>query len=859
MIFHDLSAGSTAEPADWADNTGTIPPELPPIHSLIVSDGSDSTSIICQTWDRSVKDTHRVGRPTDCETLNAIKIRGRIAMAFTVIGAPSIRVYAVLLDNQGGNQLAETFVDIAVPSFSPVAFEFPMITGLDVQGNAITSLCIQYSGFCAGANPFDATVMISEITYDYLQDLPVLESYSEVVGRATTLAENQYRAENNKIVMHRIDDDAVAIRAQYPETRLYTYNLHRLISPGDAALWNTFAGAGAEAGYIHHAGVRRQLPSGGLTGYYVMNMGHAPYVAWQASRAVKMLQGLMYGGPPGQHDGMIMDAVQVDLTMWYAAYDVGHENILTSTEYSGNGAAYSSACVSAFASVQAAVRIAFPFVPGVVTPPPQVYPNFGDLSFLANVDADTMALVATSRVIEAQQALTYSNGEPNLNATTCEARWATIAATAGKDLLAHGLLTTPVASATPGLLIPFEEQFDDVSSVGELLTDERWGNTQEESGGTVEISTEKFVTGTKSLKCIAPADAKADIVRFWLALQQGMEITFSFRVWIDSWSPAGGDTLSLFDIEDPDQDGAPCGAPGVFTSPGRQLYISSGFGLKSILNKWCYTDTFNQIDGVPFPTGQWVDLRVWLYLSANADGRMRVWRNGTLALDGTGRTLPDGSSTYSRLQLGITKNNSLTSAAVAYIDDIHIYSDRNRAKIGAAAWFLMAARAGLHARFATAVDAPEDVSTWEQPNLINTAAGAFGAPAGAYELVAGAWVKGNLYRRTFEHGRAYLFVRKTGQVGAETAVLSVPVSAAYSADGSLGAPTTMLSLTLGEGAVLQDSSFSPGGRKITLEGPPIILTADAPDPVISNAPIEISGDVADPMIGNPPIEIERGD
>jgi len=860
MIFHDLRAGGTAEPADWTDNTGTIPPELPPIHSLIVSDGSDSTSIICQNWDRSLKDTHRVGRPADCETVNAVRIRGRVAMAFSVIGAPSLRLYVVILDQQGGAQLAETYVDIAIPSFAPVAIEFPLITGLNIQGaGAINTLCFQYSCFCAGANDFDATIMVSELAYDYLQDLPILESYSEVVGRATTLAENEERAESNKIVTHRIDDDAIVIHAEFPETRLYTYNLHRLISPGDAALWNTFAGAGAEAGYIHHAGVRRQLPSGGLTGYYVMNMGHAPYVAWQASRAVKMLQGLMYGGPPGQHDGMIMDAVQVDLTMWYAAYDVGHENILTSTEYAGNGAAYSSACISAFASIQAAVRIAFPFVPGVVTPPPQVYPNFGDLSFLANVDADTMALVATSRVIEAQQALTYSNGEPNLNATTCEARWATIAATAGKDLLAHGLLTTPVASATPGLLIPFEEQFDDVSSVGELLTDERWGNTQEESGGTVEISTEKFVTGTKSLKCIAPADAKADIVRFWLALQQGMEITFSFRVWIDSWSPAGGDTLSLFDIEDPDQDGAPCGAPGVFTSPGRQLYISSGFGLKSILNKWCYTDTFNQIDGVPFPTGQWVDLRVWLYLSANADGRMRVWRNGTLALDGTGRTLPDGSSTYSRLQLGITKNNSLTSAAVAYIDDIHIYSDRNRAKIGAAAWFLMAARAGLHARFATAVDAPEDVSTWEQPNLINTAAGAFGAPAGAYELVAGAWVKGNLYRRTFEHGRAYLFVRKTGQVGAETAVLSVPVSAAYSADGSLGAPTTMLSLTLGEGAVLQDSSFSPGGRKITLEGPPIILTADAPDPVISNAPIEISGDVADPMIGNPPIEIERGD
>jgi hypothetical protein len=312
-----------------------------------------------------------------------------------------------------------------------------------------------------------------------------------------------------------------------------------------------------------------------------MNMGHTPYVAWQAMRAVKSIEGLLYNPPlylpPGQHDGLNMDAVNVDLTMWYAAFDVGFENILTSDEYAGNGAAYSAACVSAFVTVKNAVVAAHPGS--------TAFPNFGDLAFCAFPDADTLALIAASTLVEAQQALAYSNGEPNLNATTCEARWATIAALTGKDLLAHGLLLTP------------QDQ------------------------------------------------------------------------------PA-----------------------------------------------------------------------------------------------------------------------------------------KDRAKVGVCAWFLMAARPGLFARFATDVDAPEDIATWEQPDLLRAASAGLGAALGPYEKVTGgAWVKGEVYRREFVSGRAYLFVRKAGQVGSETAVLSIPSSQPYLAGGGLGTPTTALSLTLGEGAVLQNGEAAVEG------------------------------------------------
>jgi hypothetical protein len=455
--------------------------------------------------------------------------------------------------------------------------------------------------------------------------MSLLKTYSELL-RPPTLAENQYRAANNEIVTHQIDNDAVTIRAQYPSAQLTTYNLHRLILPATAAEWNTYAGAGAESGYIHHSGVRRQMPSGhALEDYYVMNMGHAPYVAWQALRSVRAIEGTMYSGgvPPGQHNGLNMDAVQVDLTMWYAAFDSPWENVLTSDEYKvpggtypGGGAAYSAACVSAFITVRNAVTAAHPAA--------RTYPNFGDLAYIgsppAAAVADTAALVAASSLIEAQQAFSYFkpvaevNGEPNLNATACEAAWATIAATAGKDLLAHGL-----------------------------------------------------------------------------------------------------------------------------------------------------------------------------------------WISG----------------------------------------------DKDRAKTGTCAWFLMGARDGLFARFATATDAPEDIATWEQPDLLRSASAELGAALGPYEkVVGGAWSKGNVYHREFASGRAYLFVRKAGQVGSETAVLSIRSSRPFLIGGGFGPSTSMLSLTLGEGAVLKNAEAEVIGTS------PIRIcegTAPIGPPITGISPIETTVEGSSPM------------
>jgi hypothetical protein len=402
-------------------------------------------------------------------------------------------------------------------------------------------------------------------------------TYSELV-RATTEAESLERAANNEIVAYLVDNDAIAVRAAYPTRKLFTYGLQRLLPASVAAMWDTFAGAGAEAGYIHHSGIRRQIANG----WYVMNMGHGPYVNWQVQNTIKGLQGTFYG-LPGQHPGLVMDGVLIDLTLWYPAFDhqIGldlahspYEEILISDEYNGTGDAYQTACRNAFILTQQVIAAIYPAV--------FVYPNFGDLAFCGATDANTLAIIAACSLIEAQQALTYTNGEPNLNAPACVNRWAILAAMTGKSVLAHGLLISP-----------------------------------------------------------------------------------------------------------------------------------------------------------------------------------------------------------------------------------QLQADKDRAKIGVCAWFMMAARTGLYARFATGVDLPADISTWEQPDLLHLASAMLGQAIAPYEVVSGSWTKGTVYKRQFLTGDAYLFIRNAGAVGSETAIINVQPQQALSASGVVGLQTTTLSLTLGEGALMLDAAINP--------------------------------------------------
>lgn len=83
------------------------------------------------------------------------------------------------------------------------------------------------------------------------------------------------------------------------------------------------------------------------------------------------------------------------------------------------------------------------------------------------------------------------------------------------------------------------------------------------------------------------------------------------------------------------------------------------------------------------------------------------------------------------------------------------------AKNGTAAFFLMADHENLHGRFVSDISEPNGVaiSTWEQNDLMRSASLKIGPPIAAREEV-GSWTGGRLYRRVFERGEVFMYIRK---------------------------------------------------------------------------------------------------
>ena len=115
-------------------------------------------------------------------------------------------------------------------------------------------------------------------------------------------------------------------------------------------------------------------------------------------------------------------------------------------------------------------------------------------------------------------------------------------------------------------------------------------------------------------------------------------------------------------------------------SPGRELYLSepNGDWLKSDFGKWFRGKDFHQVCGeeISFPKNRWVRLRVYMFLSPEQDGLMRVWQDENLILDQTGITLPTADAIYDRMQLGNTANGNDTDLNTLYLDNVSIW-DQN--------------------------------------------------------------------------------------------------------------------------------------------------------------------------------------
>lgn len=258
--------------------------------------------------------------------------------------------------------------------------------------------------------------------------------------------------------------------------------------------------------------------------------------------------------------------------------------------------------------------------------------------------------------------------------------------------LSLGCAPSPSAGTDPPPPIPalalFDEDFETVVTVADLFPSNGtgWDGLQIlPEYNEIELTTERSRTGRQSLRFgAAPATgseaSKADIYLDGLAVGEGDEVWVEWWMWLEAWELT--ESMFLWDLEAPETctDSMACPARGTGTickSPGRRLFIGGADErlLFSDLGKWCAGDVMRQTPGneIPFPVGRWVRLRVHLVSSSGPSGRLQVWQDNLRVIDATGITLPREDAVYTRMQFGITQNESPLTANVIFVDDVSVW------------------------------------------------------------------------------------------------------------------------------------------------------------------------------------------
>ena len=184
------------------------------------------------------------------------------------------------------------------------------------------------------------------------------------------------------------------------------------------------------------------------------------------------------------------------------------------------------------------------------------------------------------------------------------------------------------------------------------------------ASNTVAVTTERAHSGRNALKFIAaPFDGKkpseAEIQRDGLRFVKGDDLWFSAWYWLEGTSEAS--TVFLWDIE----------STALRNTPGRRLFLQDGEMVASDLGKWWTSKKFRAATGAPkFPKDRWVEVKIHLYLSDGADGRMQVWQDRVKVLDEAGKTLPRATTVYDRIQVGVTANTGRTTTQTLFVDDV---------------------------------------------------------------------------------------------------------------------------------------------------------------------------------------------
>lgn len=224
----------------------------------------------------------------------------------------------------------------------------------------------------------------------------------------------------------------------------------------------------------------------------------------------------------------------------------------------------------------------------------------------------------------------------------------------------------------------FEEGFEGVSTVDDLMGESRWHryNTDEKRtdeshnfhhlGNRLSLSRDIVHSGRTALKFHAlPSKtqvSKASIAKGLFYFEKGDDFWFSGWFYLE-------DTPSITDA-------------GAFTLMDMESSFVKYAGIRVIFRR---NDSlafelkfpkrqFEQPRGeeVPFPTGRWVHVKTHVYLS-DSDGLVEIWQDGRQVLSAEGRTLPLEDAVYDRLELGITviaKGSRYDKTL--YVDDVAV-------------------------------------------------------------------------------------------------------------------------------------------------------------------------------------------
>lgn len=174
----------------------------------------------------------------------------------------------------------------------------------------------------------------------------------------------------------------------------------------------------------------------------------------------------------------------------------------------------------------------------------------------------------------------------------------------------------------------------------------------------IEPVTQRAHGGRQSLRCeaVAPArgmvTSKASIHTELIHFKRNDCVHFSAWYWFDQpleWA-------TLMDLE----------TAWIDQHPGPRIVVNSG--ALELEMKWAAKPKWRQARPLALPTGQWVHIEAEFFLH-ESDGRVRLWQDDRLLIDGAGQTLPLADSILNDLEVGLS---ATAAAATIYVDDVSI-------------------------------------------------------------------------------------------------------------------------------------------------------------------------------------------